>query len=170
MPTIEQIEAEVDGLNGQTGTIFKFRDAFNHIQQASQTDADSARLRTIMSDFRERIPDLIAFKRIRADARDLDEILMLEDLEERIARIRDRNDLLGELSNNLQTEIKKANKDATLLTRIKDGVEKATKTVEELKGLVEDLDATDGSIKSDLLALIERIGNISSIFEPEEGS
>jgi hypothetical protein len=168
MPSLDEIEAEVDGLNGQTGTVFKFRDAFSHIEQASKSDADAARLRTIMSVFRARIPNLVGFNRIRADARDLDEALMLEDLEARIARIRDRNDLLSELTANLQTEVKKANKDAILLKRIKEGAEKANKTVNEIKGLIDDLEVTDASTKEQLLALIERLGNISSIFEPEE--
>jgi len=169
MPTLDEIEAEVDELNGQTGTPLKFRKALNKLEEASKSNVDTARMRTIMSSFRPRIPNLVAFNRLRADARDLDEILMVADVDARIARIRDRNDLLAELTGNLQTEVNKANQDANLLKRIKEGVDKATKTATELRALVEDLEATDASAKERMLALIERIGNISTIFEPDAG-
>jgi methyl-accepting chemotaxis protein len=169
MPTLKEVEAEVDGLSSVTPDIFSFRDAFTSLEEVSQTNVDPAALRTILSRFRNKIPDLLAFKRIRADAKDLAEVLMLADVNTRIARITARNDLIADLSDALQVQVDKANSDATLLKRIKDGVNKATRTVEELKALVGELTATDASARSRITALLERLGNISSILHPENG-
>lgn len=166
-PTLQQIDSEVDALNSITGNVFRFRDALAHIEQASQTNVDRNALSDILSRFRNKIPDLIDFNRIRADAQDLAEVLMFADVEDRIDRIRSRNDLLRDLNDELETQVDKANSDATLLTRIKEGVQKATKTVEELKALVDDLNVTDVSTKDRIAALLERLGNISSILHPE---
>jgi uncharacterized phage infection (PIP) family protein YhgE len=169
LPTLEEIEQEVDQLGGPTSTVFKFRDAFKHINAAGQIEAtDAGKLQDILFQFREKIPDLVAYNRIRADAKDLADQLMLEDVEERIRHIRDRNDTLASLVGKLQTQISKANQDANLLKRIRDAVEKANKTFDEVKALVEQLQATDATTKQQLKALIERIGNIWSIFAPEE--
>ena len=169
MPTLKEVETEVDGLSSVTPDIFSFRDAFTSIEEVSQTNVDSAALRSILSRFRSKIPDLLAFNRIRADAKDLAEVLMLADVNARIARITSRNDLISDLTDELQTQVDKANSDANLLRRIKDGVNKATRTVEELKALVGELTATDSSAKNRITALLERLGNISSILNPENG-
>jgi len=87
MPSLEEIEAEVDSLDRLTSNIFRFRDAFAKIETASQTETDTARLRNILILFRDKIPDLVAFKRLRADAKDLAEILMLNSLQNRLGRI-----------------------------------------------------------------------------------
>lgn len=166
MPSLQEIDAEVDNLNSLSGNIFRFRDALRHMEEASQTQVDTAELRGILSRFRAKIPNLVGFKRIRADAKDLAEALMLADLEDRIARIRVRNDLLTELTNLLQVQVDKANSDATLLKRIKEGVEKATKTVTELRALVDELSATDTTARERIMALIQRLENVSSIFSP----
>jgi len=169
MPTLKEVETEVDGLSSVTPDIFSFRDAFTSIEEVSQSNIDTAALRNVLSRFRSKIPDLLAFKRIRADAKDLAEVLMLADVNARIARIRARNDLIAELTDELQLQVDKANNDATLLKRIKDGVNKATRTVEELKALVNELSATDASARDRITALLERLGNISSILKPENG-
>ena len=169
MPTLKEVETEVDGLSSVTPDIFSFRDAFTSIEEVSQTNVDTAALRSILSRFRSKIPDLLAFNRIRADAKDLAEVLMLADVNARIARITSRNDLISDLTDELQTQVDKANSDANLLRRIKDGVNKATRTVEELKALVGELTATDSSAKNRITALLERLGNISSILNPENG-
>lgn len=166
MPSLQEIDAEVDKLNSLPGNSFRFRDALRHIEEASLTPVETAELRGILSRFRGKIPDLVGFKRIRADAKDLAETLMLEDLEDRINRIRVRNDLLTELTGLLQVQVDKANNDATLLTTIKEGVEKATRTVNELRALVDELVATDTATKDRILALIQRLGNISSLLNP----
>ncbi|HEV7745025.1 MAG TPA: hypothetical protein VGO56_08510 [Pyrinomonadaceae bacterium] len=169
MPTLEQIEAEVDELGGPTSNDFRFRDALKDINAAAQVAAtDADKLREILSQFREKIPDLIAFNRIRADAKDLADHLMLAGVADRINRIKDRNDTLSSLTSKLQTQINKANSDANLLKKIKDGVEKANKTFVEIKALVDQLQATDATTKQKLKALIERVGNITTIFKPEE--
>lgn len=168
MPTLNEIDEKVNELNNVTGNSFEFRDALNDIQAVAQTPVAIAELRPILSRFRGKIPDLPTFNRIRVDAKDLAEVLMLTSVEQRIARIRDRNDLLTDLTDSLEAEAKKANNDAALLTQIKAAVEKATKTVGEIKGLINDLNVTEGSVKNQLLALVERIGNISSIFQPQD--
>lgn len=169
MPTLEAIEQEVDGLGGPTSNVFRFRDAFKHINEASQSAAtDTGKLRDILSQFREKIPDVIAYNRIRVDAKDMADTLMLEAVEERISRIRDRNETLTSLVGKLQTQISKANHDANFLKQIKDAVEKANKTFAEVKALVNQLQATDATTKAQLTALLERIGNITSIFVPAE--
>lgn len=167
MPSLQEIEAEVDSLDSLTSNIFRFRDAFAKIETASQTETDIARLRNILILFRDKIPDLVAFNRLRADAKDLAEILMLNSLENRLSRIKARNDLLSELTDELQTEIDKANDDASLLSRIKQAVQKATSTVNEVKDLINQLTATDASTRDRITALLESLGNISSILHPE---
>ena len=168
MPTLNEIDQKVNQLNNVTGNSFKFREALNDIQVVAQTSVELAQLRTILSRFRVKIPDLPAFNRVRVDAKDLAETLMLTSVQQRIARIRDRNDLLADLTDSLESEAQKANNDAALLTQIKAAVEKATKTVDEIKGLINDLNVTEGSVKNQLLALVDRIGNISSIFQPQD--
>jgi len=167
MPTLKEVETEVDGLSSATPDIFSFRDAFTLIEEATQTNIEAAALRNVLSRFRNKIPDLLAFNRIRADAKDLAEVLMLSDVNARIARIRNRNDLIAELTDELEVQVEKANSDATLLKRIKDGVNRATRTVEELRALVDELGATDASARDRITALLERLGNISSILHPE---
>src|SRR5215204_189764 len=101
MPTLKEVETEVDGLSSVTPDIFSFRDAFTSIEEVSQTNVDTAALRSILSRFRSKIPDLLAFNRIRADAKDLAEVLMLADVNARIARITSRNDLISDLTDEL---------------------------------------------------------------------
>lgn len=165
MPTnLDELDAEVDAL---TVNIFRFRDTLGHIKEASESDVDTAELSDIVSRFRNKIPNQIDFKRISADARDIAMDLAFEDIETRIARISARNDVLSQLTSELDTQVEKANSDANLLTRIKDGVEKATKTVGELKSLVNQLTATDATTKSRIAALLDSLDNISNILHPE---
>lgn len=171
MADLDQLEQEVGGLSQLGSSIFSFTNAYNHIEEAARGTAndDADRLRDILDDFRAKIPDLLTYNRLRKDARDLADNMMLASLAERIARISARNEALSSLTGELKTQIAKANGDATLLTRIKDGVDKATKTVGEMKGLVDQLTATDATAKSRLKALIERLANVSSIFKPQDG-
>jgi septal ring factor EnvC (AmiA/AmiB activator) len=92
---------------------------------------------------------------------------MLEDLEARIDSINARNDLLARLTSALKTQIDKTNKDANLLKQIKDGVDKATKTVTEIRSLINQLTATDAGTKDKLSALVVALDEISSIFQPQ---
>jgi len=161
-PTLQQIDEEVDAL---TGNMFRFRDALTHIEQASQSNVNTGALSDILSRLRNKIPDLIDFNRIRADAQDLAEALTFDDVDARIEKIKSRNDLLTDLNDSLQTQVEQANSDANLVNRIKEGVQRATKTVQELQDLVHDL--SDSSTKDRIAALIERLGNISAILHPE---
>jgi methyl-accepting chemotaxis protein len=161
---LDELDAEVNAL---TVNIFRFRDTLGDIQEASKTDVDTEALSQIVSRFRGKIPNQIDFKRISADARDVAMDLGFADLETRLAHISARNDVLSQLTSELDTQVAKANSDATLLTRIKDGVDKATKTVDELKSLVSQLTATDATTKSRIASLLESLGNLSSILHPE---
>ena len=168
MADLDQIEQEVAGLIRDESTDFEFRDAFVHIEETakSTTNAELARLRSILSSFRSKIPNLISLKPIKARAKDLADTLMLNDLSERITLINARNELLARLTGELKTQIAKANQDATLLKRIKDAVDTATKTVEEVKTLISQLSAADGT-RETLMALVNQLDAISSIFEPQ---
>jgi methyl-accepting chemotaxis protein len=168
MPDLNSLEQEVAALKKQESNDFDFMDALDHIEEASKvTDADIDRLRTILNSFRLKLPNRETLSADRVRAKDLADSLMLATLAERIARINARNETLGKLTVELQTQIDKANSDANLLKQIKDAVDKATKTVTEAKTLVDHLTATDASTKDKLKALIESLGNISNIFKPK---
>ena len=170
MANLDPLKLEVAGLVRDESTPFEFRDAFKHIEEAAKTTTDDhvGELTTILSSFRGKISNLIILKPIRARAKDLADSLMLGSLEIRLAKINARNEALSKLTSELKVQIEKANSDANLLKEIKDGVDKATKTVEEAKSLVDQLTASDVSIKDKLKALIESLGKISSILHPQD--
>lgn len=170
MANLDRLEQEVAGLIRDESTDFEFRDAFIHIEEASKTTANAevARLKDILSSFRGKIPNLISLKPIKVRAKDLADTLMLATLAERIASINARNELLTGLTGELKTQIDKANADANLLKQIKDSVDKASKTVDEVKSLIDQLTATDASTKDKLQALISELDRISSIFKPPD--
>jgi len=167
MPELDSLEQEVDQIDDGS-SIFRFNDALRHLQEtAPVTDgADLSRLRSIVNTFLMKIPDLPTFKRVGRDTEDLSDTLMLSTLTQRIARINARNSALSDLTARLQTEISKANNDANLLQRIKDGIDKATATVNQAKSLVDQLTATDATTKSKLKALIDALAGVSSILSP----
>lgn len=164
MPELDSLEQEVDQLDDGS-SIFRFKDALKHLQEAVPvTDGnDLSRLRSIVNTFLMKIPDLPTFKRIGRDTEDLSDTLMLSTLAQRIAKINARNQALANLTAGLQTEISKANNDASLLQRIKDGIDKATATVNQAKSLIDQLTATDASTKSRLKALVDALAGASSI-------
>jgi hypothetical protein len=170
MANLDALEQEVAELSQGDSTPFDFRDVYNDLEAAvlSTSASESQRLANIVGSFRGKLPGLIILQPIRAKAKDLHDFLTEFTINEAINRINVRNETLSTLTSALDEEIEKANKDATLLTRIKDGVEKATKTVEEIRGLINDLTATDASTRERLTALIERLGNLSNILHPEE--
>lgn len=169
MANLDVLEQKVAGLISDESNDFEFRDVFLDVEAAveSTLNGDRDRLQDILSSFRGKLPNRINLKPIRARAKDLADTLTINDLQERIASIQSRNDLLGRLTSELKTQIDKANNDATLLQRIKDGVDKATKTVTEIKSLINQLTATDASTKDKLNALVTELDNISSIFKPQ---
>jgi len=168
MADLDQLQQTVSALIADESTPFEFRDAFAEIEQATltATNADVPTLIGIINEFRGKLPDTILLKPIRAKAKDIADKLMTSGLAQAVKNINDRNEALSSLISKLGTQINKANSDAGLLTQIKEGVEKATKTVTALKGLIAQLNATDGLTKADLSALVDTLGTITSIFDP----
>lgn len=167
MPDLNLLAQEVAALKKQESNDFDFMDALDHIEAAGkEVDSNIDRLRQILDSFRLKLPNRETLNADRRKAKDLADALMLVTLKGRIDRINARNEALGELTGGLQTQIDKANSDANLLKRIKDGVDKANKTISEVKSLVDALTATDASTKAKLKALIDTLNNISSIFKP----
>ena len=169
MANLLKLAQEVAALSKTLSNDFEFSDALEHIEDAVATtdDSDVGDLRDILDDFRRsKLPGRETLHLQRVRARDLAEALMLDSVSERLQRINARNEALSTLTSALQTQIAKANSDANLLKQIKDAVDKATKTVEEVKALINQLSATDSSVKEKLRALIERLGNLSTIFQP----
>ena len=169
MPNINQIETRVNALNNNTSSDDSFIDVFGLIEDAGDEvgNGEIDRLRDILSRFRSKIPNLVTLKRTRADARDLANELALNTLQLRINRINKRNEKLAALSQKLVVLNGQIQDDAGLLGRIQDAIDKATKTVNEVKSLVDQLQASN-SIKSDLKALIDAVDGISSIFKPQQ--
>lgn len=170
MANLDQLEQEVADLVRNESADFEFKDVYRHIEDAAETatNAEIDRLRDILSSFRGKLPNMITLKPTRVRAKDLAATLMLSTLEDRIGRIRARNDVLTDLTGELKTQITKANNDAGLLKRIKEAVEKANKTVDAVKDLVDQLTDTDANTRSRIKALIDSLSEISSIFTPQE--
>jgi hypothetical protein len=168
MSDLNALEQEVDDLDTLSSSIFRYRDVYRNIEAATKNNTNSHkdRLLLIVNDFRVKIPNLVTFNRIRADATDIAHTLMLATLDERIERINSRNELLARLTGSLQTEIDKGNADAELLKKIKSGVDKATATVAEIKELIDQLTDTSVGNKEKFAALVNAISNISNIFTP----
>jgi uncharacterized phage infection (PIP) family protein YhgE len=169
MANLDTLEQEVAGLIRDESNDFEFRNAFINIEEAvkTTTNAEREELQDILSNFRGKIPNRINLKPIRAGAKDLADTLTIKDLKERIDSINSRNELLGRLTSELKTQIDKANKDANLLKQIKDGVDKATKTIVEIRSLINQLTDSDVSTKEKLIALVTELDKISSIFKPQ---
>lgn len=170
MPNLDELKGEVAGLNSRTSLKSDFDEAFSHIQEASRdmTTAQRAQLRDILSAFRGKLPDLITYKKLRADAKALADRITLDGVGDHTGRIRTRNEALASLTSALNDQSKKAQRDANLLKQIKEAAEKGTKTVEEIKELIDQLDDADADTKTRLKALAESLGEIKDIFDPEE--
>jgi hypothetical protein len=167
MANLNSLTQEVAALSGVESDDFAFIDVLDHIEEAGTTNVDIDRLRNIHNSYRQKLPNRETLDSVRVRARDLAETLMLTTVSERIERIRARNDALSTLTSALETQIDKANSDAGLLKQIKDAVDRATKTVNEVKALINQLTATDASVRDRLTALVESLGNLSTIFAPQ---
>jgi septation ring formation regulator EzrA len=168
MPSLDELEQEVSDLNKVESNDFRFMDALDHIETAANTtDAGIDRLRDILDRYRAKLPNRETLNADRVRARDLAETLMLTTLSQRLDRIKARNETLSTLTSTLQTQIAKANNDANLLKQIKEAVDKATKTVGEIKSIINQLSATDTTVKEKLVGLVEGLGDISTIFSPQ---
>lgn len=168
MADLNELNQEVAGLNKTTSNDFQFMDALDHIEEAAKTvaDQDIGQLRQIVNSFRLKLPNRETLGLDRIRARDLGSALMLNTLQKRIDRINSRNENLSNLNSRLDDEISKGNSDAARLTTIKTAVEKATKTVDQAKTLVDQLTNTDATTRTRLKALIDALGNVSTIFQP----
>ena len=170
MPNLDELKGEVAQLNDRTSIKSDFDDVFGRIREASRTltRAERSELRDILSAFRQKLPDLITYEELRADAKALAERIMLDGLGDSTKRIAARNEALAGLTSALNAESKKARRDADLLKQIKEAAEKGTKTVAEIKELIGRLTETDAGTKGRLVALVESLGDIKDIFDPEE--
>lgn len=170
MPNLDQIEQTVNNLIEDESLNSEFRDAMDDIEEAGKTtpNAEIARLRNILSNFRGKIPNKVALKPTRARAKVLADELMLNTLKERLDRIEARNEALGNLIVELNVQIAKGNADANRLKEIKSFVDKATATVNVVKSLIDQLTATNATVKSNLKALVDALDALSKIFKPNE--
>lgn len=167
MPNLDPLAMEVNSLSRTESDDFAFIDALDHIEEAGRTtDNEIDALRNILDRYRSKLPNRETLDAQRVRAKDLADALMLNTLAKRIERIRARNEALSSLTATLRAEIARANSDANRLKQIRDAVDQATKTVAEVKALINGLTATDGGVKQTLTMLIERLGNISTIFSP----
>ena len=167
MANLNALAQEVAALNKVESDDFAFIDALDHIEEAGETTgAEIDTLRDILSHYRSKLPNRETLDLERVRAKDLASTLMLSTLAERIDRIRTRNDVLSSLTSELDTQIDKANADASRLKQIKDAVDRATKTVNEVKALINQLTSTEVSVRDKLTGLVESLGNISTIFAP----
>ncbi|HEX6045876.1 MAG TPA: hypothetical protein VFZ22_15390 [Pyrinomonadaceae bacterium] len=167
MADLNTLTQEVAALNRIESNDFQFADVLDEIEDAAETNVDIDRLRNILNSYRLKMPNRETLDGHRVRAKDLAETLMLATLSARIDRIKARNDALSSLTDTLETQIEKANGDAGRLQQIKDAVDRATKTVNEVKALINQLSSTDGGIKAKLTALVDTLGNVSTIFQPQ---
>lgn len=167
MPSLDELEQTVDELDENTSPVGDFRNAYRQIEEVARnatTMAEISRIQNILNTFRGKLPDLIQVKRIRADARDLHTNLALNSVQQTINSIARRNQAISALKAKLAEQSQGAVNDANLLNQIKDALDKANKTIQTVKGLVDQLTEADGNAKATLKALIDAVGNVSTIF------
>lgn len=169
MAKFDSLREKIDALD-KFSSDDRYTEAFADIQDAVQgSDNDDLEdLIEIVAEFRDKLPPDLSLNRVRADARDLDEDLSQNSIDVVIQGIGRRNDTLSRLVDALNKESEKAEQDADLLNKIREGVEKATKTIEEINDFVDQLSESDANAIDNIRALIDTLGNISSIFEPDE--
>lgn len=170
--TIDVLEQTINALNLANGNsrrsdYTKAYKSFIEVLQGSN-NGDKSRLMDILATFSQKLRDanLIQFAAMEESANNLLAALTSESVGKLIDAIRDRNVALPKLLEKLNVEIEKGNADAALLTKIKEAIEKGTKTLDELKTLVDALTATDADTESRIRALIAAARNISSTFMP----
>ncbi len=175
MIDFDDLRTRVDKLSQGGSSSLDFRAVFGKISRASQeiklqsgtADNDKEQLEIILNDFIGKLPSLPALKRMIADANDLAFALGMETVGKCIERIKARNKALSDLTEKLDEQNELAEKDANLLTQIKNALDKATKTVTEVKALVAKISDSEVDLKTKLLAFIDSLNNISTIFNPQ---
>ena len=175
MIDFDDLRTQVDDLSQGGSSSIDFRAVFGDISTASKeitlqsptADEDRVKLGLILKDFIAKNPNLPALKRMFADAVDLAFALGMETVDKCIKRISARNKAIEDLTKKLTEQNQLAEKDANLLTEIKNALDKATKTVTEVKALVAKISDTEIDLKTKLLAFIDALNNVSSIFKPQ---
>ena len=175
MIDFNDLRTRVSNLDQAGGSSLSFRAVFGRISRASQeinlqsgtAENDRQELEVILNNFIVKIPPLPALKRMTADANDLAFALGMATVGECIARIRARNKALSDLTEKLDEQNDLAEKDAKLLTQIKDALDDATATITEVKALVAKISDDEADLKTKILAFIETLNNVSTIFKPQ---
>jgi uncharacterized phage infection (PIP) family protein YhgE len=147
----------------------KISKASKEITPESATAAsDKSKLEVILNDFIVKIPtQILELRRMTADANDLAFALGMQTVGECIERIKARNKAIADLTKKLTGQNNLAQKDANLLTQIKDALDNATKTVTEVKALVAKISDSEADLKTKLRAFIDALNKISTIFKPQ---
>lgn len=178
---IDELKDEIEGLNLDDGSsrASDYVNAYNHFIEfleqftnGQPSNEDEDELKTTLLKFRQklRVADLGEFAKMEIWAKKLHEALVLQGIGEVIRAIEARNVALPQLLEKLGWEIEKGNADSALLTKIKEAIEKGTKTIDELKTLVDALTATDATVKTRIRALITAARNISNTFMPDNNA
>src|SRR5687768_11225944 len=117
MANLGPLAQEISGLSRSESDDFEFMDALDHIEAAGRTtdNDDIDDLRNILDRYRSKLPNRETLDVQRVRAADLAISLALQTLDQRIGRIRERNDALSSLTTALRAEIAKANSDANRL-------------------------------------------------------
>ena len=164
----EVLRAAVNGLspaNGDTKFKLVFADILSEVEGAN--DEDAPELADILDNFRNKLPARFGLNRVRADAKDLHEDLVLGSIDNTLRSIERRNDAINNLIAALDEESEQAVDDASLLDEIKEGIEKATETVTAIKNMVEQLTESDADAIDNIGTLIDTVDEITSIFDPD---
>jgi len=168
MPTIGELEATIDNLTGDEPDA-RFRIVWRDLKAAfltAKTRAEVERLRTILRRFRNKLP-AEGLHAVKASAKTLDEKLASMALDDIFRNIQIRNRAINDLAAALQTEIDKGNADAELLKKIKDAVENASKAIDEIVEMIDDLTATPSGPVGTFQTLMKTIEDIIKIFNPD---
>jgi methyl-accepting chemotaxis protein len=169
--TIPELRAEVNSLD-DVSSRSDYETAFEHFVEVlrRKPQPDKQTMITILATFintlSSDISPLLALVKRKASA--LDQALVSSTVGEIIEGINNRNPAFSRLNTTLQNEIDKGNADANLLKRIKEAVEKATNTIDEINNLVDQLTATNATTTSKIKSLIDAVGNITNIIFPNE--
>ncbi len=170
MIDFNDLRTRVDNLSQDNSPSPEFLVVFGKISNASKevtSDADKSQLGTLVNDFIGKIPThILELRRMTSDSNDLAFALAMSTVGECIARIKARNDALENLTKELNEQSELGQKDAKLLTQIKEALDKATKTVTEVKEMISKISDSEANLKARLIALIDAVNNISSIFKP----
>lgn len=166
----DELKERVDGLNRTTSGDARFKSVFVDIQSEVENAADDdlGELKDIVGDFRSKLPGRLTLNRLRSDAKDLHENIVIGNIGLTLDGILRRNEAINDLIAALDEESEQAVDDASLLDEIKEGIEKATKTVDAIKDMVNQLTESGESAIDNIMDLIDGVDEISSIFNADD--